>query len=537
ESDTGILERGFNSLFSGVADIWDKGGLSVDVNSNLDKYVDPLNEDVTVEVKDGKRYVIDNKTFNDTPIDQLKNEILNLNEDVDARDMLYYDRIDNPDGTVSYKLGTTKVDNYDRYRKNNRRNDVTNLWAVRSNKAKEYEKLWHGNKHNLKNRRSALGSDEEKFGAGYTEIYNEDGLSLDGTVSSDKLHTLNTASQEKLHELGLNVQDRYDTRGIASAYKELDKMEAIYGTNSSQFKDLRSTLSNVEQINRLRDLSYTEGGLDLLSASVSGAQQFIAGTADAILDFIVPGDSTLLNTLKNTEYADDVWNYESRGETARVGAEALRKFKKGDYAESLFTASTVANDVIAQSLADMGGMAIGRAKTLLGVLNPAKNVGLAAFAAKQTNNQIDDRVENNRINGIEDPEGVGVGTILGMYGSNYYLGALDSLAFRGSMSNVTAPLESGLLSILPQGALGNITAATLSIAGSLARAGATEASQELLQSYGEAVNSKYGTHAYEGKGLLSTEFVDEAIQGALLGFGAGVVMNAGTMPVDAATGK
>ena len=386
--------------------------------------------------EDGNIIYSRNATMNDESITDLRSELLNAEEEPDADQLVYYARIDNPDGTSSYKIGVAGVDTFSRTSEEDRGKDITYLWTKRTNDASKYEKLFHGNRDMLRTRRNDIGTDAENYGAGKSEIYNADFLQMDGTVSGDKVRTLNMSSQAKLAELGVNVEGRYDSRGMESAYKELDKTEKLYGRNSTEYQDVSQLVSNMEQKGK-RDRALVSVPGDLLGAVASSTQQVIGSVGDLVLDAATPGNNDWLDGFKSAEQADKAWGYRGRKEVEALGRGALRSWKQGDYVGALVKGIQASPDTVAQSLPDMalmfaGGAGVAVKGATLGAktaayMNPMVNKGLAVFAAKQTNNQIDERLANGEDN-------TNVAKIGAMFASNYVLGGLDRLSFGKTVS-------------------------------------------------------------------------------------------------------
>jgi len=539
--DTGPYERGLNWLDDKYDEVTDF--IFGKDTPKTAKEKKEAQEDNNIEVWNGQRVKTKNKIRNDLDINELQSMFYNLEEEEDAKDILYIGRVDNPDGSVSYKYGTTSIDPYSRTKDFKREKDLTYLYAIRNSKAKEIEALIHGNSNMLKSRRFDLGRDKEKYGSGYTEIYNKDLFDLDGTVTTDKLRTLNMSSIEKGRELGFKSQNRYDN--MEMDLKHLDKLGSIYGKNSKEYKEAYTTFNNIQQIDRIKTRGVFGTAGDLIDAVQSGSQQTIAGFGDAVLDATVAGNSTLLDNAKNPEVADKAWGYTGRKEANRLGELALREWDKGNYAGALIKGIQASPDTVAQSIPDMllmfysGGLgALSKAEKVArfsGLLNSvkslsqvSKNRGLLAYAAKQTNNQIDDRLAN----GVEGDD-VGLGTIAGMLASNYVLGGIDKLAFK---SNINTDKIKELLISLPENKVVDIAKKAAGVTASILKESGVEAAQEYIQTYGETINSALGTEKY-GDDPFSQYFLDEATKGALLGAGAGGLTHSTVLGGEALLGE
>ena len=588
---TGWLERTADSIDDSYDDVMDYIFGKTKYKNKKEKEEARL-KDINLQVnEDGNIIQSRSATMNDKPLDQLRSEVMNLKDDPEGDQVIYYGRVDNPDGTHSYKIGLAGADTFGRTAKEARGKDITYLWAKRTKDAAKYEALFHGNRTLLKDRRFDIGYDPEQYGPGKSEIYNNDFLGLDGTVSMDKIETLNISTQSKMKELGVDVTGRYDARGMEASYKELEKTGRLYGTSSKEYKELEYLIGNLEHTGKhTRSLTSVPG--DLLGAAASGIQQTIGSIGDTVLDAVTPGNNTLLDNWKSSEQADKTWGYRGRKETEAKGREALQKWKKGDYTGALLKGIQAAPDTLAQSLPDMallfsgvgteagamrlaGKLAVekmtanatraaiaagktgnevkiavaevlssdtaklavktmqNRAKSdwvngskAMRYFDPKQNIGLTVFAGKQTNDQIDQRIEA----GEED---VGLPTIAAMFASNYVLGGIDRIAFKSEIA--TAPITKMMKAISEEGMVG-VAKKAAGVAAQLAKAGSTEALQEYIQTYGETINAGLNTEKY-GNNPFSDHFLDEATKGALLGFGAGGLTHGGIEAGVAAVNK
>ena len=170
----------------------------------------------------------------------------------------------------------------------------------------------------------------------------------------------------------------------------------------------------------------------------------------------------------------------------------------------------------------------------------AQNAGLLTFAAGQTNNQVEERVKNNREAGIEG--GDSIGEVAAIFASNLALYGLD----RGLFTKITG-IGGGKAAL--SDAFGFSTAETKkSIMKNIANkaltasvAGAAEGGQEYFQTWGEIINEQLGTGANGGKGFLEiikdSKNIDESIGGLLAGTVGGVQMRQASDTVGAITDK
>ena len=517
--DTSFLMRGANWLDDTYDDVTD--ALFGTTTPKTKKEKQESKDDNNIETHWGKRVTTKNKIFNEEDVSSITNKILNAEEDPDSRDVLYYARIDNKDGTVAYKLGTASTSTFERTKRDPSRNDITYLWVKRTDDAKELEALVHGNKTMLGKRRSDLGYDTEQYGSGYTEIYNEDFLNMDGTVSAEKLKYLNESASSGLKEFGVDAKDRYDFANLDLAEKELEKTGRIYGVNSDEYQGLKYSLEAKKQEHRLKKLGVVGKVTDLGSGVASSTQQLLAGLGDVVLDAVdYTGNNTLLDNLKSAESADESWGYASRKEISLLGHDSVKTWDDGDYVGALMKGIQAAPDTLVQSLPDMALMLVGGAGVLakgatlaeraVAFGNLAENKGLTAFAAKQTNNQIDER----RANGEDDTNLAKIG---GMFATNYALAGLDRMVFKGTVMDA--------VSFVPKSSMGKVATKFANIVGGSTLAAVTESGQEYLQSLGEAINAGLGTERF-GDEFFNKAFTQQAKEGAILGFGAGGTMHA-----------
>jgi len=586
---TGWFERTADSIDDGYDDVMNYI-FGKPMYKNKKEGEEAARADMNLQVnEDGNTMYSRQSTMNDESISSLRSDLMNAEEDPDADQLIYYARIDNVDGTSSYKIGLAGVDTFGRTAEEDRGKDITYLWTKRTKDAAKYEALFHGNRSMLKTRRNDIGTDAENYGAGKSEIYNADFMQLDGSASADKVRTLNMSTVSKMQELGVNVSGRYDSRGMELAYKELDKTGELYGKNSVEYKDMSQLVANLEHTGK-KKRSLVDAPGDLVSGVLSSGQQVLAGLADTVLDastnIIDAGQGELLDNLKSAESADETWGYKGRKEAEALGRHALREFDKGNYVQALVKGIQAAPDTVAQSIPDMvlmfsgvgtaakavtaakaaaaktivkdamagskkvishtekrrllkdamnlpqviaKGKAAGEAWTkrskVAKYVDPFENKGLALFASKQTNNQIDERLANGEDN-------TNLAQVAGMFASNYVLGGIDRWSV-GKQLNTDA--VKSMMSLMPKEGVAGVAIKAAGIAAQLVKAGTVEAGQEFVQTYGETINAALGTEKY-GSNPFSDHFLDEATKGALLGFGAGGVMHGGVITAKGITG-
>ena len=276
---TSMLERLANDIDDGYDDVMDYIFGKTHYKNKAEEEA-AARADMNLEVdKDGNLMYSRQTTMNNEDLSTLAGEVMNLEDDPEADQLIYYGRIDNPDGTSSYKIGLAGVDTFGRTANEDRGKDITYLWAKRTKDAAKYESLFHGNKTLLRDRRNDIGTDVEQYGAGKSEIYNRDFLGLDGGVSMDKIKTLNMSTESKLAELGVQVSGRYDTKGMEAGYAALDKTKRLYGSYSNEVKELEFLMANMEHKGK-KNRALIDAPMDLLSGAGSGLQQVGFGIAD-----------------------------------------------------------------------------------------------------------------------------------------------------------------------------------------------------------------------------------------------------------------
>jgi len=585
---TGWLERTADSIDDGYDDVM-AYIFGKPTYKNKKEEEEAARADMNLQVnEDGNTMYSRQATMNDKSIDSLRSNLMNAKEDPEADQLIYYARIDNLDGTSSYKIGLAGVDTFSRTAEEDRGKDITYLWTKRTKDAAKYEAMFHGNRSMLKTRRNDIGTDVENYGAGKSEIYNADFMQLDGSASADKVRTLNMSSAAKLDELGVHVADRYDSRGMELAYKELDKKKSLYGENSVEYEEMAQLVANMEHKGKkTRALIRAPG--DLASAVGSGIQQVAAGLGDLALDatatVVNAGQGEWLDNVKSAESADETWGYKGRHEVEALGRQAVRQWKKGDYVGALFKGIKAAPDTIAQSAPDMalmlysGGLTgavttaakAGRVAQKAAALKIAEeglkasgqaytkaNLKAALPIAMMDTKAIDAGVKatekfskrgmlkkaydpatnhglmafsakevNNQIDEriANGDTDVNLAQVAGMFALEYSLAGIDRWAL-GKELNVK-PIKA-MMKAIPEGGMVGVAKKAAAITSQLVKNGSIEAAQEFTQTWGETINGALGTEKY-GDDPFSEHFMDAATKGAILGFGAGGVMHGGVM--------
>lgn len=341
--------------------------------------------------------------------------------------------------------------------------------------------------------------------------------------------------------------DRYD-----------EKRQSVYRATQEKLQKIGPEAARAMEIQREYNIARQKPGFiervgDAVDAFQSGTQQALAGTADFVLDVVTPGDNTLLNKAKSTEYANEVWGYDNR-ESNFTKQEALHKFKNKEYVGAVMEMAT-SPELWGESLPMIAEMAVGAGKfTALGKLMKAgtqglkgaekvaeaklirdgatamekatllgaENAGFLGVVGDQTNRHIEEFTANN--NGV----GPSMSQIAGMTAMNVLQLGLDRFAFNQLIStkggiNTLKETVAPLLKVVPESTLGEIAKKVATSATGVTAAMGTEAGQEYLQTWAELLNTRAGTSKYGDwiYVLQNPEAQDEAIIGALAGSGMG----------------
>ena len=495
----------------------------------------------------GKSHSMSNKIFEDTDAtieeSQVKRQELidqyNMAEDdQNARHKVYQLRLkegvdENGNPIYSYKTGIAETSAAERYKNQYIRDGYEILSEKGFAGAEEWENRWHGLKSNLVDRT-------------YDEGINSQG--------------------QKIKDLS----------GIGEGYSE------VYNTQAFDFgktdKEIAQNMAKSQALSDANDARRREGygyGSDSIVDSIqAGGLKVLADTGDMILDVVTPGDNTFLNDAKDQTKIDKYVGYNRKSADKAIG-EATANFKQGNYAKAVWEIYKEPQ-IIAESIPAMAEMIfgvgkftkVGKAMSGLssaqkagdysqaakytkelaenistaqkGMYRVAQNAGLLTFAAGQTNNQVEERVRNNREAGIEG--GDSIGEVGAVFASNLALYGLD----RGLFTKITG-IGGGKAAL--SDAFGFSTAETKkSIMKNIANkaltasiAGGAEGGQEYFQTWGEIINEQLGTGANGGKGFLEiikdSKNIDESIGGLLAGTVGGVQMRQASDTVGAITDK
>lgn len=502
-----------------VNDLWERDSTSGDLKAN---YM-------------GKQHTMSNKTFEDVnaTMDESKarqqeliDQYNNAEDDPNARHKVYQLRLqdgvdENGNPLYTYKTGIAESSVADRYKNQIAAQGYEILSEKGFAGAKDWENKWHGLKANIADRTFDEGynakgekiKDISNFGDGYSEIYNTQNFNQG--ISDDQI-AQNMANSE------------------AIAQQAAERRKSGYGRGSDSMID-----------------AFQAGGLKTL-----------ADTGDVLLDMLTPGNNTLLDEAKDQSNIDKYVGYNRKSADKAVG-EAVGYFKDGQYARALWEV-VKEPQMVAESVPMMIEMAlplptkftkagklyseINNAKKAndvnkvaeltkelstnvsdaqKGIYKAAQNAGFLTAVASQTNNQIDERVKNNQEAGVEG--GDSMLETFGTFASNFALLGLDRLAF-----NKITGLEGGKSALgdafgfANEAGKKNILSGIAKTQAGLMAAGATEAAQEYLQTWGEIINEQLGTGKDGGLNLgevLSSEKnIDEAIGGMLAGAAGGIHM-------------
>ena len=498
------------SAYNTVNDIW--GGTDVTAN-----YM-------------GKQHTMSNKIFenvNDTmEQSQIKKQELidqynTAEDDPNARHKVYqlrlldgYDENGNP--IYTYKTGIAETSAAERYKNQYIKNGYEILSEKGFAGAEDWENQWHGLKANIADRTFEEGynskgkaiKDISGIGAGYSEVYNTQ--SFDIGKSQEEIDANKLRSEELAQQASLRAREGY-------------------GRGSDSMVD-----------------AFQAGGLKTL-----------ADFGDTVLDVVTPGDNTWLNKAKDQSNIDKYVGYDRKTGDKAIG-EATGYFKQGKYANALWevlkepqlvaesipmmiemtlplpTKITKAGKLYsAISKAEKAGDVAEKTKLLAKVANEvtdvqkglytlANNAGFLAAVSQQTNNQVEERVKNNKEAGVTG--GDSPMEVAGVFASNILNLGLDRLAFakitgfggaKSTLGDAFGMLDdAGKKSLIKN--IGKAAYGTTA-------AGATEGAQEYLQTWGEIINQELGT-GVDGK-TLSKIFSDPSNQdeaiGAMLAGAAG----------------
>ena len=499
----------------------------------------------------GREHTMSNKIFenvNDTmEQSQIKKQKLidqynTAEDDPNAKHKVYqlrlldgYDTNGNP--IYTYKTGIAETSAAERYKNQYIKNGYEILSEKRFAGAEDWENQWHGLKANIADRTFEEGynskgkaiKDISGIGAGYSEVYN--------TQNFDIGKSQEEIDANKLRSEELAQQASFRARGG-------------YGSGSDSMAD-----------------AFQAGGLKTL-----------ADFGDTVLDVVTPGDNTWLNKAKDQSNIDKYVGYDRKTGDKAIG-EATGYFKQGKYANALWEVLKEPQ-LVAESIpmmiemglplptkvtkvgklydainkAEKAGDVADKTKLLNKVANEvtdvqkgmytlANNAGFLAAVSQQTNNQVEERVKNNKEAGATG--GDSPMEVAGVFASNILNLGLDRLAFakitglggaKSTLGDAFGMLDNAgkksLINKIGKAAYGTTAA------------GATEGAQEYLQTWGEIINQELGT-GVDGK-TLSKIFSDpsnqdEAIGAMLAGAAGGSHMrsasNAAEYVYNKATGK
>ncbi|HNW66828.1 MAG TPA: hypothetical protein PKO10_06470, partial [Aliarcobacter cryaerophilus] len=386
----------------------------------------------------GKTHSMSNKIFEDVDATMEESQIrrqelidqYNMAEDnPNAKHKVYqlrlkegFDQNGNP--IYSYKTGIAETSAAERYKNQYIKDGYEILSEKGFAGAEDWENRWHGLKANLADR-----------------TYDE-GINSQGQKIKD------------LSSIGDGYSEVYNTQ--AFDFGKTDQEIAQNMANSQNLSDIRAE--------RLAE-GYGRGSDSIIDSIQAGGLKTLADTGDIILDFVTPGDNTLLNDAKDQTKIDKYVGYNRKTADRAIG-EATEYFKNGNYAKAAWEIYKEPQ-IIAESIPAMAEMLLGfgkftkAGKLAMGVdaankagdvaaaskltkelaenvsnsqkamYRVAQNAGLLTFAASQTNNQIEERVKNNQQAGLTG--GDSIGEVATVFASNLALYGLD----RGLFTKIT----------------------------------------------------------------------------------------------------
>ena len=502
------------SFYNTVNNLWDGEDLKANYMGKTHSMSNKIFEDVDATMEESqirRQELIDQyNTAEDNPNAKHKVYQLRLKEG--------FDQNGNP--IYSYKTGIAETSAAERYKNQYIKDGYEILSEKGFAGAEDWENRWHGLKANLADRTYDEGinsqgqkiKDLSSIGDGYSEVYNTQAFDFGKTEQ----------------EIAQNM------------------------AKSQNLSDIRAE--------RLRE-GYGRGSDSIVDAIQAGGLKTLADTGDMILDFVTPGDNTLLNDAKDQTKIDKYVGYNRKTADRAIG-EATEYFKNGNYAKAAWEIYKEPQ-IIAESIPAMAEMLLGFGKfTKAGRLamgvdaankagdvaaaskltkelaenvsnsqkamyRVAQNAGLLTFAANQTNNQIEERVKNNQQAGLTG--GDSIGEVATVFASNLALYGLD----RGLFTKITgigggkAALSDafGFADTKTKKNIMRTVAEKMLAAGT---AGAAEGAQEWVQTWGEIINEQLGTGANGSKTfeeiIRDSKNIDEAIGGMLAGTVGGVQM-------------
>ena len=502
------------SLYNTVNNLWDGEDLKANYMGKTHSMSNKIFEDVDATMEESqirRQELIDQyNTAEDNPNAKHKVYQLRLKEG--------FDQNGNP--IYSYKTGIAETSAAERYKNQYIKDGYEILSEKGFAGAEDWENRWHGLKSNLADRTYDEGinsqgqkiKDLSSIGEGYSEVYNTQAFDFGKTKQ----------------EIAQNM------------------------ANSQNLSDIKAE--------RLKE-GYGRGSDSIVDSIQAGGLKTLADTGDMILDFVTPGDNTLLNDAKDQTKIDKYVGYNRKTADRAIG-EATEYFKNGNYARAAWEIYKEPQ-IIAESIPAMAEMLLGFGKftkagrlamgvdaankagdvaaaskltkelaenvsnSQKGMYRVAQNAGLLTFAASQTNNQIEERVKNNQQAGLTG--GDSIGEVATVFASNLALYGLD----RGLFTKITG-IGGGKAAL--SDAFGFADTQTkksimTNVANKMLGAGASgtaEGGQEWVQTWGEIINEQLGTGANGGKTfeeiIRDSKNIDEAIGGMLAGTVGGVQM-------------
>ena len=502
------------SFYNTVNNLWDGEDLKANYMGKTHSMSNKIFEDVDATMEESqirRQELIDQyNTAEDNPNAKHKVYQLRLKEG--------FDQNGNP--IYSYKTGIAETSAAERYKNQYIKDGYEILSEKGFAGAEDWENRWHGLKANLADRTYDEGinsqgqkiKDLSSIGEGYSEVYNTQAFDFGKTEQ----------------EIAQNM------------------------ANSQNLSDIRAE--------RLAE-GYGRGSDSIIDSIQAGGLKVLADTGDTILDFVTPGDNTLLNDAKDQTKIDKYVGYNRKTADRAIG-EATEYFKNGNYAKAAWEIYKEPQ-IIAESIPAMAEMILGfgkftkAGKLAMGVdaankagdvaaaskltkelaenvsnsqkamYRVAQNAGLLTFAASQTNNQIEERVKNNQQAGLTG--GDSIGEVATVFASNLALYGLD----RGLFTKITG-IGGGKAALSDAFGFANVQTKKnimTNVANKMlasGAAGAAEGGQEWVQTWGEIINEQLGTGANGGKTfeeiIRDSKNIDEAIGGMLAGTVGGVQM-------------
>ena len=342
--------------------------------------------------------------------------------------------------------------------------------------------------------------------------------------------------------------NKYDQKNQELYRKYIEKNKDILGED------------RLEELDKLReyDLDKTEYNLgiwgriknDLKTIGASATRlgstvgDFVLDSTYKALDSLFNtelGDSLYFNKKKTSEYNYDKWGVFTYNKDFDM-KEAVHNFKLGNYGQAIIDATVHADELFADSSADMvmlfsgiGEMnALSKAKGIIdGIKTLVKgNAGLLLHAASMANNDLEERAKNNKNGKVDFVDG------LNAFATEIVVDLLDRASFGTFIKGEKIKLDA-LKSII-DGIGGKerikiaktISKNILNIGSKITKGGLYEGGSEALQEYLQILTTTVGTDKYGNVLPTGEEQIDRVIEAGLSGAGMGIGISGGIHNIE-----